>query len=462
MTTDAKLRKAAEAAGILTTWQDNDGRTHKVAPETLRVLLERLGSSVPADGGETLITAEARSPFTVGVDARESAPIRLTLERASVPVRLEGRVTRAGLVALAPEEPGYYRLSLGKRSITLAVAPARREAAQARRWGLSVQLYSLYRRGDGGIGSYGALRDFVRGSGDAGADALAVSPLHAQFSADPWRFSPYAPSSRLWLNVLHIDVGEAAAMLGLKAPKLAPRQGAGGDALIAWPEASRTKLKALHALFEAAGKRGLLAGGHPAARSLTAFRRAGGASLLAHATFEALHAHFFGADRALWNWRTWPSEFHDPAGSAVRRFRQENPGSVDFHVFLQWLAGGQFRGAAEAARDGKMAIGIIKDIAVGADGGWQRGVEQPGPHADGRLGRRAAGCVQHTRPVLGRHDLFPRMPCKPPDIRRSFNCCGAPCRMRAASASTTSSVLVGSGSSRMARIRARVLISAIR
>jgi 4-alpha-glucanotransferase len=345
MRTDAQLRKAANAAGILTEWEDALGKTRVVGHDTLRALLDVLAAETKPVGDQPLVTAEAGMPYAVPGSAAQ---------------------------ARAPEDPGYYPITRGKRSFTLAVAPKRRGGqarAAAPGWGLTVQLYSLYRKGDGGIGTYGALRDFMRGSAEAGAGAVAVSPLHAQFSADPWRVRPYSPSSQLWINPLHIDVGEAAALLAMRPPKLAPRQGAGGDALIAWPESARAKLKALRALFDAARNGGCFEGGHPAARSLAAFRRAGGASLLAHARFEALHAHFFGRDRDLWNWSTWPAEYRDPGGAAVRRFAQQNRTAVDFHVFLQWLAARQFRSAAEAGRDGGMALGIIKDIAVGADGG---------------------------------------------------------------------------------------------
>jgi 4-alpha-glucanotransferase len=356
MKTDAQLRKAAKAAGILTEWQDVHGKTRAVGHETLRALLEILG---PETGAREvpLVTAEAGAAYMV-----------------------PGRAAKAQ----APQEPGYYPVTKGKRSFTLAVAPVRQQAqGDARRWGLAVQLYSLYRKGDGGIGTYGALRDFLRGSAEAGAGTVAVSPLHAQFSADPWRFSPYSPSSRLWMNALHIDSGEAAALLDLKPPKLAPRQGAGGDALIAWPEASRAKLKALRGLFDAAHRQGRFDGGHPAARSLAAFRRAGGASLMGHATFEALHAHFFGSNRELWNWSQWPAEYRDPEGAAVRRFARQHRETVAFHIFLQWLAARQLQSAADAARDGQMALGIIKDIAVGADGG--------GSEAWSNQGRMLAG-----------------------------------------------------------------------
>ena len=44
-------------------------------------------------------------------------------------------------------------------------------------------------------------------AGARGADALALSPMHALFAADPSRFGPYSPSTRLFLNPLHASAG---------------------------------------------------------------------------------------------------------------------------------------------------------------------------------------------------------------------------------------------------------------
>ena len=45
-----------------------------------------------------------------------------------------------------------------------------------------------------------------RRAGSLGAAAIGVNPLHALFAAEPRHFSPYSPSSRVWLNYLYIDV----------------------------------------------------------------------------------------------------------------------------------------------------------------------------------------------------------------------------------------------------------------
>jgi 4-alpha-glucanotransferase len=76
-----------------------------------------------------------------------------------------------------------------------------------RAWGLSAQLYALRRLGDGGFGDTLALEHLARSAAERGADALAISPMHAMFSADPERYSPYSPSSRLFLNSLYASPG---------------------------------------------------------------------------------------------------------------------------------------------------------------------------------------------------------------------------------------------------------------
>ena len=146
-----------------------------------------------------------------------------------------------GGIALPPvHEPGYHLLEHGACTTTIAVAPTRaytlEDAAQgAKLWGLTVQLYALGRKHDGGIGDFAALADFAARAAQHGADAIGISPVHALFSADVTRFGPYAPSSRAALNVLHIAQDTPAP---------------DDEALINWPLAAATKLKLLREIFE--------------------------------------------------------------------------------------------------------------------------------------------------------------------------------------------------------------------
>ncbi|MFX7491479.1 hypothetical protein ABTJ25_19675, partial [Acinetobacter baumannii] len=68
-----------------------------------------------------------------------------------------------------------------------SLAPGR-----SRRWGLAAQVYALRRPGDGGLGDSAALEDLLRSAARHGADALAISPLHALAEANGHAYSPYS------------------------------------------------------------------------------------------------------------------------------------------------------------------------------------------------------------------------------------------------------------------------------
>ncbi len=407
------LRELAEAAGITTVWYDYRGVSHTVGSATLHVLLKALG--LPATTQDEIAESRRRlAAETVGESGEGPAPLmtatvgapialptglqwvgrayRLTLEDGEVRT---GRFADQAPAIVDPiERFGYHRLEVddGGGSITLAVAPHRCYTVQdalsdagrdrdERPWGLAAQLYSLVGERDGGLGHFGALADLATRAAKYGASALAISPTHAMFSADLHRCSPYGPSSRLLANVLFVD---PRRVLGDEAFDAAVRDGGIGDELdrlaggrlLDWPASSTLRLKVLRALFDAFRARD-----DDDARALrdafAAFREARGEVLESHARFEALHATLAADDPSmLGGWRQWPSAYHDPDGEAVRRFAESHADEVAFHAFLQWQASRQLDAAQRAARDAGMPIGIVADLAVGADGGgsqaWSR------------------------------------------------------------------------------------------
>jgi 4-alpha-glucanotransferase len=351
---DDLLAELAEAAGVQVNWRDVHGQHHEVAPPTLRAVLAAIGLPAGSD-------AEARDSLERTRRERHGMPSLLTAT-AGEALRLPGRFRIAleqggsleGSGEAVVDQPGYHRLEADGAEATLAVAPRRCHGPpDGRPWGVAVQLYALRRPGDGGIGDFGALRDFAGPAARHGADAVAISPVHAQFSADPDRFSPYSPSSRIMLNVLHAD-----------SPAPDPYLEAAN--LVDWPAAARMRLARFRTLFES---------GHLAAET-EAFRRELGEKLEAHARFEALHAQRFGADPGQWHWRSWPAGLREPTGPAVARFAAEHPREVAFHAFLQYLADRGLASAQAACRAAGMRVGLVSDLAVGADGGgshaWSR------------------------------------------------------------------------------------------
>ncbi|MFM0628154.1 4-alpha-glucanotransferase [Paraburkholderia xenovorans] len=397
----------ASRAGFEVEWQDAHHTTQHVPESTLAVLLERMGlpcgnatqirQSTTALEAELsgrklppLMTAEVGRGIALHVAAIKSGiHYRIELESGSI---IDGRFTapKGEEALLAPiDEAGYHTLVINDQRVTLAVAPPRcYTVADAWRtlhndddtgdnratpplWGIAAQLYGLRRSGDGGIGDYSALAQIAVGSAKRGAHALAVSPTHAMFSAEPERFSPYSPSSRLWLNVTHID---PAAVFGADAAHAALEAAQAGEAwsklerlpLIDWPNAVVLKLKVLRTLYEhfCTHER---AQHTPRALEFHGFCERAGRALEDHARFEALQAAQLLQEGGNGHWRNWPEALRDPRSPEVEAFAEANRHEVDFHLFLQWLAAKGLSHAQHAARDAGMAVGLIADLAVGCD-----------------------------------------------------------------------------------------------
>ena len=92
-------------------------------------------------------------------------------------------------------------------------------------------------------------------AGERGAEALAISPLHAMFANDTHRYSPYSPSSRLFLNSLYASpgciLGERQVRNAIEACGLADElHTLEQHTLIDWPTAAKAKHRLLRALYD--------------------------------------------------------------------------------------------------------------------------------------------------------------------------------------------------------------------
>ena len=365
------LAALAEAAGLQVRWRDYQGGWHDVGPDTLQAALSAL--NLPAgspteikDSHAQLAGRAATLPPLITAEVGQPTPLpaggrwELTLEDGS---KQDG-VAEDGRLLPAIGQAGYHTLSVAGQETTVAVAPRRAYTVQdaapgSRPWVLATQLYALRRPGDGGLGDFAALQDLLAPAAELGAAGVAISPVHAQFSADTNRFSPYSPSSRVQMNVLHagLDLSNQADAARLEALDL-----------VDWPKAARVRLAALRDAYAAAS---------PEEKAAFAeYRAKHGSTVETHAAFEALHAQQFGADPSKWHWRTWPSELRHPDSQAVREFAARNPDAVGLHAYMQFKAERSLASAQQAAKAAGMPIGLIADLAVGADSGgshcWSR------------------------------------------------------------------------------------------
>jgi (1->4)-alpha-D-glucan 1-alpha-D-glucosylmutase len=414
----SELRHLATCYGIQADYLDVWGRRHETGDDTRRALLAAMGVDA-ADGAAARRSLEEfeRSrrrrmlePVRVLVESQPLAvTVRPPADTAAEPtpgagphvqwrLQEEGGAVHTGTSSLAEpyadeaiEAPdnlvldvrvpaGYHTLhvTLGGRraSMSLIVVPEQCYLPQAlaggtRWWGLGAQLYAIRRAHDWGIGDFSAVSALARCAARHGAALLGLSPLHAMFGARPPHASPYSPSTRLFLNVLYVDVdrvpdvrASAAARALLESPETAERLNElRAAAFIDYASVAAAKREVLEAAFGDFRR-------HPRGARHAAFARfceAEGDELLRHALFEALHEHFHEQDAHASGWQHWPRVFQDPASAAVARFAAQHGERVEFHRWLQWLAAEQLAAAAREAEGADLPGGLYVDIAVSVD-----------------------------------------------------------------------------------------------
>lgn len=345
----------ARAAGIAESYADFFGNERRVSTETKRAILQAMGYDASTDRAARRTVRELRA------QRRSHVPEPVYVIPADTPVKLPW--------GTQVFEPGYHSYGAGSAQTTVIAAPPQAYVPPAidnsGLWGFALQLYSLTSRRNWGMGDLGDLARFVAVALEAGAQIVALNPLHQLHVTNPASASPYSPSSRLHLNVLYIDVPGAVAALDLPPATAQPDEGVHrlqACELVDYPSVACAKLGAfarMHAAFAA------LDAQDARVQAFLAFKRAGGEPLRRMAIYESLTAHFKRIDPQSYGWMQWPAAYRDPHSRAVAEYAERNAGEIAFHCFLQWIAESQLAAAAAAA--GAMAVGLYRDLAVGVD-----------------------------------------------------------------------------------------------
>ena len=246
----------------------------------------------------------------------------------------------------------------------------------ARVWGPVVQLYGVRSERNWGMGDFTDLRTVVEQWGHRGAGVVGANPLHALYPHNPAHASPYSPSSRLFINVLYIDVeavpdarecADVLAALGT-ARFQAALHAARTSELVDYPGVAALKLPLLELAYRHFREHQLT----PDAERGRAFRRfqtEGGALLRQHALFEALQEHFHREDPSVWGWPAWPAPYRRPDAPEVTQFAQANTERIELYEYLQWQAALQLQRAGARAQDLDYGVGVYQDLAISIDRG---------------------------------------------------------------------------------------------
>jgi 4-alpha-glucanotransferase len=390
---DQLIDDLARSVGIELGYRGIDGSWRAASPDTRRALLGAMGYDIDSAAAladalaletechwrrrmaATIVTRAggvATPEILLAVKEREAdATLRweIELERggklsgeapATTLPALENRmvagerVTQCRLRLPADLPFGYHRLhiALGEANdaASLAVAPLSAYLPHwlgrgERHWGVASPLYALRSPEDWGIGDFGDLERLGRWAQPAGASLIGLNPLHAPLAGDAAEDNPYYPSSRLFLNPLHIDV--AAAMASERGAATIGAAAAGWIAaaqqapLIDYPTVRRAKEETLRALHRRAGAPRQGGTVSPALRNF--------------ALFNALHEAL-----APLRWHAWPEALRRPDAPGIAAFAAEHAEAIDYHVFIQEIAERQLA-AACAGTD----LGLYLDFAVG-------------------------------------------------------------------------------------------------
>ncbi|MFC0152700.1 4-alpha-glucanotransferase [Xanthomonas dyei] len=339
------LHTLAAAAGVMVEWVDASDQPRQVSEQSVQAVLTALElpsataaqredslrrCKAQADEPAALLTVQVGAPLPLRVAANASG--RWTDDSGSSE---EARADAQGQL-LAPQRFGYWTLQIGALTQQVAVAPQRCfSVADAcgqpspRAWGMALQVYSACSLDDGGIGDAAGAVEWLRHAALAGADALALSPVHASRPITGG-YSPYSPSDRRFFDPLHAAPVRVLGELALEAideiAGLRQRfDTLHTNALIDWPASAQAKWELLRHLHARVA---------PDHADLLAFRTAGGAALDGFARF------------------------------AAQDYGDNDP---QLHVFTQWLAARSWSDAQREAHERGMKIGLIADLAVGFD-----------------------------------------------------------------------------------------------
>ena len=388
------LAKLAAEWGIDSKYRDGHGVLRTVDSASLRRIVEIVSSGESPPKRHLLPATLALRHGRGAVPALPEEPRSASIDWAVISdeTTLASGTGGSGGWGLPNDLPtGTYRLEVSIRSragqanerAILMVAPERayggRDFAEGRRiWALAVQLYGIRSRRNWGHGDFTDLLGLLELSADLGAAAVGLNPLHALFTDQPERASPYSPNSRLFLNPLYIDTEAIPEFPGLAAVGLEEEVARLRSAvMVNYAGVAAIKLAGLRLAFARFREQ-------PSPQRIEdfeAFRRERGRALALFASFEVLRQKLGPV------WRDWPAAWRHADERALNELRRTASNEVEFQEFVQWIADRQLRACQVRARSLGMPLGLFLDVAVGVDpNGVDAWSEQSAMLAGGSIG----------------------------------------------------------------------------
>jgi 4-alpha-glucanotransferase len=407
---DANLiEQAARAWGVETHYWDIWGQQHHASTALESAILRSLGVDLSSQASlaaaiERRHQRQQRSPLaptifltsglpleipvSLAPDAADStATLRIQLEdggQIETQVALE-QAAQGRRILLGSDLPlGYHKLTLEVEGRSfgpsrLIVCPRRtympewlenRQAA-----GLAISLYGLRSKRNWGCGDTTDLQELTDWVIErTGTSFIALNPLHAIQNRQPYNTSPYLPNSIFYRNAIYLDIeaipefasSERAATLFQSAGVQKEIQALRTAELVEYERVYSLKLRFLKLLFQTFLNNEWRKDS-PRANELKQFIAREGDLLHRFAVHSALDRAIHKQCPDVWNWRSWPVEYQDPASQATLAFARKHWRSVLFFKYVQWQLDVQFAGAQQHAVQRGLSIGMYHDLALATD-----------------------------------------------------------------------------------------------
>lgn len=433
ITQESNIENLAQAYGIQPEWRDIWGNVHHVTDEMYKALLSAMEVTIQSQADidqafdrlqhqtvarwlePVAVMPESESGIAISVHLPESAQGKtfqwqLQMEDGHTKTGQfqTGELQQVGTVELAAhhEKIGQYQLHLEDKlpqgyhhfqlrdaesgeavQMLVVITPTRcympnvldnaeHGGKNGKVWGPAVQLYAVQSNRNWGIGDFSDLNRIVDWCAEQGAAMVGLNPLHALFPHNPAHSSPYSPSSRMYFNVLYLDVEAIADFLESAEAKQLVFSPAYQTALerlrkepmVPYAEVGQRKLEVLELLYQNFCHKHL-SQDTERARDFRHYVNEHGHLLERFALFHALQERFHKEDASVWGWPAWPESYQDPESPAVREFLEANRERVGFYQYLQWLVDLQLQDAGLRCLKSNLGVGLYMDMAVGVDRG---------------------------------------------------------------------------------------------
>ncbi len=261
---------------------------------------------------------------------------------------------------------GYHKLRIHREggtkecSASFVVVPEKAYAPEwvelgEKPWGIIVQLYTIRSARNWGIGDFSDLKYLIETAADAGASMIGLNPLHALRSPVENHPSPYSPSDRRFLNPLYIDpqvepdfTQNPEELTSVLAQLRAPEQ-------VNYGEVYAVKMAAFKSMYSVFVEREM---------------KSQSARALDFAEFCETAEDGFD-DYCLYQsvQQSSTKQWEALSDSDKTELKDELADDIQFNAYLEWLAVTQLSACQTLAEDRGMRVGLMRDLAVGADGG---------------------------------------------------------------------------------------------